>query len=143
MPNPFEAGFPGQAVGKGAAQVIENDFMPDDTPPVDVSDLLDTLPVEPTTGLPTIPVVDAGVAAGLSGLDFPERRAEALTELHKLSGAAALFGLRTLAESISKIDARIKAGDDASLADDLQELRIECEALGKRVLAELSTSGAA
>ena len=81
MPNPFEAGFPGQAVGKGAARVIEDNFMPDDMPPVDVSDLPDTPPVEPTTGLPTIPVVDAGVAAGLSGLDFPDDVPDGLLDI--------------------------------------------------------------
>mgnify|MGYP000069905493 CR=1 FL=1 len=72
MPNPFEAeGFPGQAVGKGAAQVINSEFTPDDTPPVDVSGLPDSLPVDPVTGLPTIPVVDIQAITGFSPEDMP------------------------------------------------------------------------
>ena len=73
MPNPFAAGnFPGQAIGKGNANVIDEDFAPETAPPVDVEDVPETHPVDPTTGFPTIPVEDALANAGLYGDDLPD-----------------------------------------------------------------------
>ncbi len=59
----FGESFPGGAVGKGNAGVIQNDFDPQDAPPVGVDDPSNTPPVEPETSpqvdlselLPTFP----------------------------------------------------------------------------------------
>ena len=71
MPNPFDTDFPGQAVGKGVAQVIQDDFAPDDAPPVEISDPSETHPVDPATGLPMIPVDAILANAGLEEGDLP------------------------------------------------------------------------
>ena len=79
MANPFDtSGFPGQADGKGNANVITDTFHPDNTPPVDVSDPSGTPPVEPETEatvdltslLPSIPHVNF-LGASEQERDFP------------------------------------------------------------------------
>ena len=80
MAKPFdEATFPGKAVGKGNAQVIQDDFDPSTNPPVDVSDPSNVSPVVPitetpddsSTGLPTIPAGKLLANSGLTDEDFP------------------------------------------------------------------------
>ena len=81
MANPFDTttGFPGQADGKGNANVITETFHPDNAPPVDVSDPTGTSPpVEPdteatvdlTTLLPTFPPENF-LGASEQERDFP------------------------------------------------------------------------
>ncbi len=74
------AGFPGQAVGKGNALVIEDTFQPG-AAPVDVSGTPGTPPVSPTTvpavdpatGLPAIPVDDVLFQTMLAEEDIPDQ----------------------------------------------------------------------
>ena len=72
-------GFPGQAPGHGNADVIGDGFQPSSAP-VEVSDVPDTLPVDPTTepavdpasGLPLIPVDLALGHTSLEEEDLPD-----------------------------------------------------------------------
>ncbi len=79
MANPFDQStFPGKAVGKGNAQVIQDSFDPGSTPPVNVSDPSNVMPVNPVTGpsvdpatsLPTIPATDVLADSGMTVADF-------------------------------------------------------------------------
>lgn len=68
MPNGFET-FPGQAAGKGIANVVDEDFHPGNAPPVETSGLPDEVPVEPELPLPVIPIEDVAAAVGESQPD--------------------------------------------------------------------------
>jgi len=73
-------GFPGQAEGKGNANVIGSDFEPGEAPPADPLNLPDAKPVDPgieptfdhATGLPVIPAEQASEHTPFEDDDFPE-----------------------------------------------------------------------
>ena len=79
MAKVFDGSFPGNAAGNGNAHVIDNDFEPGEAPPVDASAapdspiVPDTGPtVDPSTGLPLIPVVEALNGTPVEEADLPE-----------------------------------------------------------------------